>query len=104
MDALARQLGVTPLMDFFSLSKGDAESTAEDFGLEIEEIKTSAAHGNWFKPWEGLKTVRALLHHIEEDPAALRNAEAVTVDLRRFEEVLRDAEKAELDWHLGIDY
>jgi len=97
---LARQLGVRPLMAFFSMSGEEAE----DFfagevpaGVELPSVQ-------WFEAGEGLQTVKALLRHLEQNPAVIKDASSVLHDLGEFERVLAEAEKRKLKWHLAVDY
>ena len=84
--ANARDLGVTPLMDFYSTS----EEEAEEFGFE-------AAPEAWFTAEQGLATVNALLAHVQDKSA-------VVSDLQEFARVLEEARRHQVRWHLGVDY
>ena len=86
LDAIARNLGVTPLMGFYSAS----EEEAEEFGLET-------GPETWFTAEQGLATVNALLAHVE-------GKDAVSADLQEFARVLEEARKQQVRWHLGVDY
>lgn len=86
LDAIARDLGVTPLMDFY----GTSQEEADEFGLE-------AGPEPWFTAEQGLATVTALLAHFKDE-------NAVTADLQEFARVLEEARKHQVRWHLGVDY
>ena len=86
LDAIARDLGVTPLMDFYSAS----EEEAEEFGLE-------AGPETWFTAEQGLATVNALLAHIKDK-------DAVAADLQEFARVLEETREHQVRWHLAVDY
>jgi hypothetical protein len=104
LSPLARELGVTPLMDFFSMSREDFEAQAEQFntlaGVEDAEVPDE----RWFPAGEGLRTVRALVVYLEDHPDAVERPGRVLDDLRDFSEVLEEADRRGIRWHLGIDY
>ena len=86
LDEIARNLGVTPLMDFYSTS----EEEAEELGLE-------GGPEGWFTAEQGLATVNALLAHVKDK-------DTVVADLQEFAGVLEEARKRQVRWHLGVDY
>ena len=99
LDARCRELGVRPLMEFFSQ---DPEATAEliaNSGGDPAAVNIPAEQ--WFDPSEGLATVQALLNA----PAALPgSAAAVAEDLRGCERVLIHLLSERVRWHLAIDF
>jgi hypothetical protein len=44
-----------------------------------------------------------MLRHLSENPTVTRDVEAISRDLREFDEVLSGLEKAGVRWHLGVD-
>jgi hypothetical protein len=101
LDRIAIAAGVRPLMEYFSMGPEEAASTLEGFGGEIpvEGLPDEA----WFDAAEGLRTVRGMLRHLSENPTVTRDVEAISRDLREFDEVLSGLEKAGVRWHLGVD-
>ena len=107
LDALAKKLGVTALMDDFSVDPQDVldffESEAEATGEPMQEVPPFAAE-KWFDPAEGLRTVRALRSYLITNTAELRNTKAVLRDLDDFEKVLDNALSHGVRWHLAVDF
>ena len=99
---LARELGVTPLMDFFSLSTEDYATSAEEFNIPTGPEGPPTEQ--WFAAEDGLRTVRALLAHVETHPELVDNPDRVLDDLRNFSDVLGAAQAKGLRWHLAVDY
>ena len=99
--AAAEKAGVRPLMHFFSMSRDEAETAAEEFGLP-EDAVTEAGDEQWFDPEDGLKTVRALLSQLERNPESLGGD--VRGELLEFEAVLTQAKEHGHLWHLSVDY
>jgi hypothetical protein len=99
--SMAAELGVRPLMEFFSMSREEAASQAEAFntGLDVDSFAE-----DWFTAAEGLETVRALLAHVDAHPDAIPASAAVANELTGFVHVLEEAEKRGLRWHLAVDY
>lgn len=95
---IAHILGVKDLMSFFSVHPCEIEDFFDEYGdMEIPETE-------WFSPDEGLATVRTLLNYIEIKPHSFINNERLSDDLKNFEEILLDAQKYNLKWHLAVDF
>jgi hypothetical protein len=94
---LAEELGVPSLMSFFSVSPEEAEA----FDIDLDEIEIPPAQ--WFDAVEGLRTVRALIDHLEGSPDSLANTDAILRDLREYEKVLGQADAQKVRWHLAVD-
>lgn len=102
-EALARiadELGVRPLMDFFSQSPAETIDLVR-YTAEVDD--PDATGEAWFGAADGLKTTQALLGYLQERPAALANADAVVRDLLQFEAVLRKLAEARVRWHFALD-
>lgn len=104
LGALAERLGVTPLMDFFSMKPHEIEDVARAFEMPVEDVASVAGEETWFSPDDGLRTVTTLIAHLEREPLSLRNGSAVLEDLSELESVLAHARDAGLKWHLAVDY
>jgi len=99
----AAQLGVRPLMDFFSMSADSVEEAAAEFGLDEETLSAAPAEA-WFEPADGLRTVRALLQHCEQVREQLPGHEVVREELLEYARVLEQAQSRGFRWHLAVDY
>jgi hypothetical protein len=78
LDAIAKQLGVTPIGEFFGKK--------------------------WHAAEAGLASVEALVRHLQEEPAAIPDCADVVKDLEEWQEVLRHAKAANIKWKMKIDY
>ncbi len=102
LQALARRLGVTPLMDFFSMAPEEMLAEAEEFNTGLTE--ETVPEEQWFAATEGLKTVRALLAHLDANQTAIPSASSIANELAGFQHVLEEAENRGIRWHLAVDY
>jgi hypothetical protein len=126
LDGLANEVGVRPLMDFFSMSPEDMNDL---LGSEEEDRPTGEFEPEkWFEAEEGLVTVRGLIARLEagpvdlpDDPLPVEVAEfraefpdlipasppperaSVVEDLREFEAVLARLASEGIRWHMAID-
>jgi hypothetical protein len=106
--ALAKSCGVVDLWSFHSESPNDVlafleseeESDSEAETLEMPPLPVE----EWFEPAVGLKTIRALLTALEENPTAVENVEGVVSDLKEVERILAAAEARGAKWHLAVDF
>lgn len=103
LDRAAEELGVTPLMAFFSMDPQEAMDFLEGEPEANGDVPDLPAE-QWFDARDGLATVRALRQHLDKNPKAVRNSEAVVRDLGEFETVLQRAASAEVRWHLAVDF
>jgi hypothetical protein len=94
LEKIAKKLGVTPLMEFFSAS---AEDMAE-FDVEVP----GAPPAQFFDGKEGLKTVQALRAYLEKNPKEIKDSTCLE-DLKDFERVLSKAAESGIRWHLSVD-
>jgi hypothetical protein len=96
LDKAARQLGVRPLSEFFSVDPEQAAEFMEDEGFDASDIEIPPLQQ--FSPVDGLATVKALL---SRNPAWDAR---VTADLRECERILSVAEQQGVGWHFEIDF
>jgi hypothetical protein len=101
LEKIAKGLKVTPLMSFFSVSKEGLLAAAEEYGIDLNEAK-STNEEKWFTAEEGLRTVKALLKNLNK--SQLIDAARIEADLREFIRVLELARANDRRWHLGVDY
>lgn len=93
LDALTKQAGLRPLMEFFSASPAELKS----LGVEgANELPTE----QWFTAEDGLRTVRALIVEAEKGKMGQR----ILDDLAKFERVLEAAYEHGVRWHLAVDF
>jgi hypothetical protein len=103
LDQVAAELGVPPLMQFFSVSPEELGDVLES--LDVDDMPDAElAEESWFEAREGLATVRALLCYLRENIGAVGNSAGVISDLEDFERVLSEAEERQVKWHLGVDF
>jgi hypothetical protein len=102
LEALAREAGVRPLMEFFSQNLDEAIALIDDAGGEPPP--GGLPPEQWFPASEGLATVRGLLDYLTSRPDGAAEIDALVEDLRQFESVLGHLEAAEIGWHLAVDF
>jgi hypothetical protein len=96
LDDAARQLGVRPLSEFFSLNPEEAEEFMQAEGMNPDGIKLPPL--KQFTAQEGLTTVRALAAH------TVAKADGVARDLQECERILSAAAQHEVGWHFEVDF
>jgi hypothetical protein len=104
LERLAERLNVRSLLAFFS---ADENSMAQL--LEQGAGNLGPAHPmpqpQWFDPFEGLLTVRALIDLLADAPAALGSeTQPVLIELREYERVLQKTAQHGLRWHLAVSW
>ena len=99
--SMAGEIGVRPLMEFFSMSREEAANQAQEFntGLDMDSFAE-----DWFTAAEGLQTVRALLEHVDAHPDKVPSGAGVANELTGFVHVLEEAQRRGIRWHLAVDY
>jgi hypothetical protein len=91
LDDAARELGVRPLSEFFSMPPDELADFMDDAGdFEMPPLQQFSAQ-------EGLATVRALLAYTAV------HADHVVEDLRQCERILSGAVEHGVGWHFQID-
>jgi hypothetical protein len=101
LEKMAKDLGVTTLMGFFSINR-------DELGSFLSEQDLESAAGNskydekWFTAEEGLRTVHALLKSTAE--SSLSDRDRIAAELREFARVLELARANSIRWHLAVDY
>ncbi len=113
LNQIARKAGVTPLMNYISMSETDYAPFVDDddentgdsgvFASPANEGAESVIREVWFHAADGLKTVEALLMRLEQPEAQLRDKEKVIAELQKLRQVLAAADHHEIRWHLLID-
>jgi hypothetical protein len=93
---MAKGLGVTPLMNFFSTSKEELASLAGENEASLNVVE------KWFAAEDGLRTLNALLQNLAESD--LGDKTRLESELREFVGVLELARANGIHWHLAVDY
>jgi len=101
LEKFAKQIGVRTLMSFFSISRNEFASLAEEHGVDLPQNKATLEE-YWFPAEEGLRTIHALSENLAGSAMGVR--ERVESELREFAAVLERAKAHGIRWHLGIDY
>lgn len=107
LNRIAQELGVRPLMDFFSADPEEVLSF-----IQAEHEATGQTPDNlpdippeeWFSATDGLATVQALYVYIREHPDTLKDADSVLQNLEEYMQVLQKAVAVGVRWHLGVDF
>ena len=113
LNQLARDAGVTPLMNFISMSEtdyapfvDDEDENPEDSGVfasPAAEGAESVIREVWFAAADGLKTVQTLLRRLEQPGTPMRDKETILAELTKLRQVLAAAQHHDIRWHLLID-
>jgi hypothetical protein len=101
LSKVASSLGLKTPDDYFSMSADDVASAAEEFDLG-EEIQ--APPETWFDADEGLAWVAQLQAHIQANPKAVKDANALLADLQEYQRVFSQAKSIGAKWHLSVDF
>jgi hypothetical protein len=100
LENLAKKIGVTSLLSFFSASPEEVNSLLEE-GETVESLGIKVPAKKWFSAKEGLNTVKKLIGHLEKLEAP--KGKQILGNLKEFERVLEAANQAGVRWHLAID-
>ena len=104
LERLAVRLSVQPLLEFFSADR-NSMALLLDQGAGNREWTQHLPHAQWYRPDEGLRTVRALLDFLAMSPVALgSDTEIVARELREYETVLRKTSQHGLRWHISVSW
>lgn len=104
LEKLALKLAVRPLIEFFSADENSMSLLIEE-GAGDQELLRRLPPPQWYLPADGLKTVRALLQALQDDPQQLgTEGKQVLSELREYAEVLEKADGRNLRWHLAVSW
>lgn len=104
LEKLALNLGVRPLIEFFSADENSMALLIEE-GAGDQELLRKLPPPQWYAPADGLKTVQALLQALRDDPQQLgTEGKQVLSELREYAEVLEKARDREMRWHLAVSW
>jgi hypothetical protein len=104
VERLTLELGVKPLLEFFSADEASMALLIEE-GAGNPELLKRLPPPQWYRGEDGLRTIEALVMALEEDPYQLGSEGAmVLAELREYETVLRKATDRGLRWHLAVSW
>lgn len=99
LDEAAKKLVVRPLSELISAKPEDVAAFLEGEGQDATDL--SLPQEQWFDAEEGLRTIEALLRHVEsEKPAEQR----LLHDLRDCQRVLQRARQEATRFHFTVDF
>src|ERR1700761_7854700 len=92
LEKLALELGVRPLIEFFSADENSMSLLIEE-GAGNQELMRRLPPPQWYSPTDGLATVRALLEALRDEPQVLGTEGAqVLMELSEYATVLEKTE------------
>ena len=104
LERLAVSLKVPPLLEFFSADRNSMAILLEQ-GAGDPAWTHVLPDPQWFTPFEGLTTVRALLGYVESHPAAFGGSTAALRDeLSTYQRVLEKTASHSHRWHLAVSW
>ncbi len=104
LERLAHTLGVQPLLDFFSADENSMALLIEE-GAGNPDLLHRLPPPQWYRPEDGIATVRGLIEALEQEPRRLgKESAAVLSELMEYERVLQKAAERQLRWHLAFSW
>lgn len=104
LERLALQLGVRPLIEFFSADENSMSLLIEE-GAGNPDLLQKLPPPQWYEGEEGLASVSALLNTLMDDPGQLGSeGEFIREELAEYEVVLRKTADRRLRWHLAVSW
>ncbi|PKM30825.1 MAG: hypothetical protein CVV07_06300 [Gammaproteobacteria bacterium HGW-Gammaproteobacteria-11] len=103
LESLCLELGVRPLMDFFSVDPVETAMLLEAYLGEDADEPLDTPDEEWFHPEEGLKTVKALREYLAAHPNELEGQQAVVDDLNEYQHILEVLQRNQVRWHMAVD-
>jgi len=101
LDDIATRHGARPLTGFTSIDPVDAGAFFKSEGIEMENVQLPPLQQ--FTAEEGLATVKALITHLQLQPTAVRNIDALLQELRDCERILIAARDLGVKWHFEVN-
>ncbi len=104
LEKLALSLGARPLIEFFSADENSMALLIEE-GAGNEDLLRRMPPPQWYPPADGLRSVRALVAALAEEPQMLgTEGGQVLSELREYERVLAKTEERGMRWHLAVSW
>ncbi len=98
IDSAARRRSVTQMTGFLSENPTALIAQMTEEGFDPAKIRVPAEQ--WFPASEGLKSVRALLDHVNANLNDFKQPNPILRDLRAVEALLTEAAAADVQFHL----
>ena len=104
VEKLALELGVKPLLEFFSADENSMALLIQEGGGNPDLLKRLPPP-QWYRPEDGLHTLDALIGELEGDPHQFGSeGPEILSELREYEKVLRKAAERGHRWHLAVSW
>lgn len=104
LQRLAKRLGVSPILEFFSADENSMAVLMEQGGGEPDWVHHLPAP-QWFDPADGLITVCTLIEFLTLTPMALgSDSNQVLSELKEYERVLRKTAQRDMRWQLAVSW
>lgn len=104
LERLALRLGVKPLIEFFSADENSMSLLIEE-GAGDRDLIRRLPPPQWYAAADGLRTVRALVSALQDEPQQLgTEGEQVVSELLEYVVVLEKAQTRDLRWHLAVSW
>lgn len=101
LDEWAKTKGLTPAMEMVS---SPPDEVADLMDVDVDDLPDHLAAEQWFAAADGLKTIRAMIEHLQQHPMTVKAADDVLADLQDIEAVLVTAEQAQVRFHFSLDF
>ncbi len=104
VERLALELGVRPLLEFFSADENSMALLIQEGGGDPSLLKRLPPP-QWYRAEDGLRTLEALIAALEPDPQQLGSeGPEVLSELREYQTVLRKSAHHGHRWHLAVSW
>ncbi len=104
LERLALDVGVRPLIEFFSADENSMALLIEE-GAGNQELLRRLPPPQWYTARDGLLTVRALIETLRREPQQLGSeGQRVLSELEEYARVLEKTESRGLRWHLAVSW
>lgn len=101
LDEWAQAKGLRPVMEMVS---SPPEEVADLMDVDVDDLPEHLAAEQWFAAADGLKTIRAMIAHLQQHPTVVKSSDEVLADLQDIEAVLVAAEPSQVRFHFSIDF
>lgn len=101
LDEWAQGKGLRTVMEMVS---SPPEEVADLMDVDVDDLPEHLAAEQWFAAADGLKTIRAMIAHLQQHPTAVKAADDMLTDLQDIEAVLVVAEAQRVKFHFSLDF
>lgn len=104
VEKLALDLGVKPLLEFFSADENSMALLIEEGGGNPDLLK-KLPPPQWYRAADGLATLNALVAALDADPHQFGSeGPELLGELREYQAVLQKTAERDLRWHLAVSW